>query len=274
MQTVDGGRFCEACQHKVHDLTRMTAPRAYAHALVFGGERLCARMRTDEEGRGVFRAALDGGAARRRATLPIVTVAASLGTGCGAPAADVAAPQACTPTATIVDLAPAAVPTGTARPAIEHPIATTDQDGDGIVDAEDLCLTEAGTADEKGCPGPKKVIVVTSGDVQVLMHPRFAVGRSTIDPADRAILDQVVNVLAHNPQITHVVVEGHADAHERNPDALSLARANAVVAYLVGKGASPSALQPVGAGASKPLAPGPSPAAREQNRRVELRVAP
>ncbi len=51
---------------------------------------------------------------------------------------------------------------------------------------------------------------------------------------------------------------------------ISLARANAVRAYLVSKGVAADRMTTKGYGSSKPIAPNNTPAGRATNRRVEL----
>ena len=71
-----------------------------------------------------------------------------------------------------------------------------------------------------------------------------------------------------------VEISGHTDITgdpEHNMD-LSDRRANAVVAYLIGKGISAERLIPKGFGADKPVAENTSEEGRSQNRRTELTI--
>ena len=85
---------------------------------------------------------------------------------------------------------------------------------------------------------------------------------------------QVVSVLETHPDIALVQVEGHTDSvgSERLNTALSQARAESVVAYLVAHGVASSRLVARGFGPSRPLASNATRTGREANRRVEFRV--
>src|SRR5439155_1534370 len=78
-------------------------------------------------------------------------------------------------------------------------------------------------------------------------------------PDGQQVLDEVIDVLAKNPQIRKVSVEGHTDnagTPEKNL-LLSKRRAAAVVAYMVKNGIAPDRLTSEGYGQSKPLVPKP-----------------
>jgi outer membrane protein OmpA-like peptidoglycan-associated protein len=72
--------------------------------------------------------------------------------------------------------------------------------------------------------------------------------------------------------VERVAIDGHTDdqgvpaANQR----LSLARAEAVKAYLVVAGVPPERLEARGFGQARPLTSNATPAGREQNRRVEF----
>ncbi len=102
----------------------------------------------------------------------------------------------------------------------------------------------------------------------------FGTNNATILPDGQQILDEVVDILAKNPQIKRVSVEGHTD-NRGIPAAnlkLSQDRAAAVVAYLVAQGVAADRLTSTGFGASKPLVPNLTPANRARNRRVEFKI--
>jgi outer membrane protein OmpA-like peptidoglycan-associated protein len=100
----------------------------------------------------------------------------------------------------------------------------------------------------------------------------FDSGRSAIENADqKAVLDSVV-AYAKSSGIKQMTVTGHTDTAEANAQALSLARANAVVAGVKSRGlpASVKIMSVTGAGSSDP-AVAPKPATPEQlNRRVAV----
>src|SRR5262249_23745953 len=101
----------------------------------------------------------------------------------------------------------------------------------------------------------------------------FATGKATLTKASFKVLDEAVKGFHEYPTIK-LEISGHTDdtgKHDANVT-LSQARADAVKAYLVGKGIEESRLHAVGAGRDKPLLPGKSAKARAANRRVEFQL--
>ncbi len=78
-------------------------------------------------------------------------------------------------------------------------------------------------------------------------------------------------MLTEHPDLS-LTIEGHTDnvGDAQANLALSAKRADAVKAYLVGKGVGAERLTTKGLGASKPAAPNTTAEGRQQNRRVEL----
>ena len=70
-----------------------------------------------------------------------------------------------------------------------------------------------------------------------------------LTPGAQTLLNLVALVLKGNPDLAKVRVEVHAEGAAAEA---SQARADAVVAYLVGKGVEPGRLTAVGAGAGSP----------------------
>ena len=138
----------------------------------------------------------------------------------------------------------------------------TDSDGDGIVDRADKCPTVfAKTAD--GCPPP----LVLEG---VNFDNNEAVLRLDAYP----ILDEAVKGLKVWGDVT-VEVAGHTDSvgsDDHNMD-LSQRRAEAVRAYLIGKGIAADRLVAKGYGETQPVADNATAEGRFKNRRVELSPA-
>jgi outer membrane protein OmpA-like peptidoglycan-associated protein len=88
-----------------------------------------------------------------------------------------------------------------------------------------------------------------------------------------ALLDGVAASMKKHPT-AKIRIEGHTDS-TGNPSEnqkLSDARANSVKDYLVQRGVAADRIESAGKGSDEPLAPGDSPAARAENRRVELIV--
>lgn len=151
-----------------------------------------------------------------------------------------------------------------------------DTDGDGIPDHLDKCPLVAGVAAEGGCPPPtaKAKLNVETKKIDILEKVYFDTGKATIQPRSFALLDAVAQVLKDNAQVTRVLVEGHTDdtgPAELNTR-LSGERADAVKAYLVGKGVDGARLDSKGFGPSRSVGDNKTKAGREQNRRVEFTI--
>lgn len=125
-----------------------------------------------------------------------------------------------------------------------------DADGDRIVDAADACPQEAeaynGSDDEDGCPDCANHIILTEAWGPPVI--RFADdGTEAIFPSD---LDFMAAVVVAHTEYARVEVAGSARRGERDPAALSAARAEAVVAALVARGVAPERLTASSHGAS------------------------
>lgn len=109
---------------------------------------------------------------------------------------------------------------------------------------------------------------------QVLAEPiLFAPLSAEIAPESEGILATVADQLNSISEVT-VEVVGHTDnaGDEDENQALSLQRAEAVIARLVELGVDGSRLNARGEGESIPLVPNDTPEGREQNRRIEFRL--
>ena len=141
-----------------------------------------------------------------------------------------------------------------------------DGDGDGVVDALDKCPTVyAQTAD--GCPPAAAPAPKTLTLEGVNFDNNEAVLRLDAYPT----LDRAAAALKEWGAVK-VEVAGHTD--DRSTDEynleLSQRRAEAVRAYLIGKGISADRLTAKGYGESKPIADNETEEGRFKNRRVEL----
>ncbi len=104
----------------------------------------------------------------------------------------------------------------------------------------------------------------------------FESGKSTIRPEYFGILTKVKNAINVFPGCK-VVVEGHTDSHGSDElnQKLSQERASAVKQYLLANmELSPSNIDAVGYGESKPIASNETPEGREKNRRIDLVITP
>lgn len=112
------------------------------------------------------------------------------------------------------------------------------------------------------------VTATVAGDVL------FDYRSSTLSPGAAAALDKVLEMLSTTDGT--VQITGHADARGTGNDTLSLARGEAVRAWLVEHGVDPARIAPVrGAGASEPVVENAvTEADHAANRRVTITVAP
>jgi OmpA-OmpF porin, OOP family len=102
----------------------------------------------------------------------------------------------------------------------------------------------------------------------------FDTGKATIRQIPNALLDNIAAVAQKCPA-AKVEVAGHTDSRgsDVTNQALSQARAEAVVAYLVSKGVAADRLTSKGMGETAPLDPAETPEAFQKNRRIEFNVS-
>ena len=152
-----------------------------------------------------------------------------------------------------------------------------DNDGDGIADAADQCPNDAETAngwqDDDGCPD-QSLARVEKDQIVIMDKVYFEYKSADIKPQSFPVLQAVAGVLKTNPHLARVSIEGHTDDQGRNKDnlALSQARAESVLNFLVREGVASSRVSAVGYGEEQPLVEGKDDEARAANRRVEFRI--
>jgi outer membrane protein OmpA-like peptidoglycan-associated protein len=118
------------------------------------------------------------------------------------------------------------------------------------------------------------VVDVETGRIYLRRKVFFEVDRNELKPESLTVLDQLVETLLGHPEIATMKVEGHTDVtgSDSHNLALSQARAEAVVAYLIRQGVPATRLQAQGMGEARPLQPGDSDAVHATNRRVEFHI--
>jgi outer membrane protein OmpA-like peptidoglycan-associated protein len=155
------------------------------------------------------------------------------------------------------------------------PAPDVDTDKDGIVDAQDACPKEPGQPDpdpkQNGCP---KHIRLEGSSVRVLQQVHFQTASATILPDSFPMLTELSQLLKVNPDIKHMMIEGHTDNHgnaDYNLD-LSKRRAASVRQWLIDHGVEGDRLQSEGYGLTRPVASNDTDEGRAQNRRVEFKI--
>ena len=153
-----------------------------------------------------------------------------------------------------------------------------DNDADRILDPDDACPNDPEVynafEDEDGCPDESEDIIIEDTEIVVLRKIYFETDSAVIQPRSYPIVDIVATTLLGNPQLTLVEIQGHAD--ERGADdyniRLTRDRAAAVLEALVERGVPRSRIRSAGYGERCPVDDAHTPAAWEQNRRVEFKI--
>ncbi len=139
--------------------------------------------------------------------------------------------------------------------------APGDLDGDGVIDANDLCpgTPHAAAVDSRGCWTVKGLL--------------FDNDSSAIDAAGAKGLDEVAQVLRANEDL-RVEIDGYTDSvgEDAYNQSLSQRRANAARSYLISAGIPASQLESKGFGEAQPAADNATAEGRRANRRTEITV--
>lgn len=120
-------------------------------------------------------------------------------------------------------------------------------------------------------------VVRTGNNIDLIMpgNITFGVDQADIRPGFYDTLNDISTVLEKYNQ-TYIVVEGHTDstgADQYNMD-LSIRRAESVGNYLAAQGVDVPRIRALGYGETRPVADNDTEQGRQQNRRVEVRIAP
>ena len=108
-------------------------------------------------------------------------------------------------------------------------------------------------------------------DGHVALYINFDTGKSIIRDESKPVIDQIVQMLKSNPDLS-ISVEGHTDnvGTPASNKTLSEGRAKSVVSAIVAQGVSADRLSQAGFGQDKPIADNNTEEGRAKNRRVEL----
>ncbi len=181
-----------------------------------------------------------------------------------------------------------------------------DADRDGVLNGDDACPLEAAVGTPDGCPivappviapvaqpvlepvietvpAPEPVVEEPTLQVQLDVGQtielrekvHFDTGKASIQTRSHGLLREVAQVLLANPQLRRVLIEGHTDSRGSAVlnRRLSDERARAVRDFLIAEGVEEARLSARGHGPDRPIADNATREGREQNRRVELRIA-
>ena len=116
---------------------------------------------------------------------------------------------------------------------------------------------------------------LASGRIDIKDSVFFETSKAVIRDVSFPLLEEVAEILAAHPEVLSMRVEGHTDSQGSATDnlALSQARAEAVVVFLVDLGIDLERLSAVGHGEEQPLVEEKSAEDRAKNRRVTFSVA-
>jgi outer membrane protein OmpA-like peptidoglycan-associated protein len=155
----------------------------------------------------------------------------------------------------------------------ENGCPVKDRDNDGVPDDRDQCPDKAGTMANNGCPE----VPTEKEQVELNQYAKtilFDTGKSSIKKESEETMEAIKEILMKYPD-AKFTVEGHTDSvgSEKNNQALSDSRANAVRDWLVGHGIDKFRLSATGFGESKPIASNKTKEGRAKNRRVEINLS-
>jgi OOP family OmpA-OmpF porin len=121
-------------------------------------------------------------------------------------------------------------------------------------------------------PAKPERVVVKADRIQINEKILFDYNKATIRPESDSLVEEIRAVIAANPHIKKISIEGHTDGDgsERYNQRLSEARAASVRQSLLKKGIPQEKLVSAGFGKSRPIAPNDSDEGKEKNRRVEF----
>jgi outer membrane protein OmpA-like peptidoglycan-associated protein len=157
-----------------------------------------------------------------------------------------------------------------------------DKDKDGVLDKDDDCPEVAGVPELKGCPKPQdpmaQEVPMKAAEKKIIekafANLEFASGKDIIKPKSYPALNDLAKLLNQHEGDWLLKLTGHTD-NAGTPEGnlvLSEKRAKAVKAYLVKKGVKEPRITAEWFGQEKPIADNATPAGRQKNRRVEMKI--
>lgn len=150
-----------------------------------------------------------------------------------------------------------------------------DTDKDGILDKDDACPTTPGVAEYKGCPPPPPMKAAEQKILErAFASLEFATAKDIIKPKSFPSLNDLAKILKEHEADWTLKLSGHTDneGDAAKNFTLSEKRANAVKRYLVSKGAKADKILTEWFGQTMPIADNATPAGRQKNRRVEMKI--
>lgn len=150
-----------------------------------------------------------------------------------------------------------------------------DTDKDGFIDKEDKCPTTPGVKEYQGCPPPPPIKAAEQKIIErAFKNLEFATGKDIIVAKSLPSLNELAKLLVTHKKDWTLKLSGHTD-NQGNADKnmeLSEKRANAVKRYLVKKGAAADGIITEWFGQTMPIDSNDTPAGRQKNRRVEMKI--
>jgi len=115
------------------------------------------------------------------------------------------------------------------------------------------------------------ILTALNTDGHLALYINFDFGKADIKPETKAVIDQLVGMLAANPELK-VSIEGHTDnvGTPATNKTLSESRARSVMNEIVRNGINAARLSSKGWGQDKPVSDNTSDEGRAKNRRVEI----
>jgi outer membrane protein OmpA-like peptidoglycan-associated protein len=135
-------------------------------------------------------------------------------------------------------------------------------------------FVKAGSTEEVIVSLKKTRTRVTAQRIEIFEMVHFELDKAVILPESFSLLDEVAEQVKTHPQIKLVEVAGHTDDQGSASYNLGLsqARAEAVAAYLTGKGVAPERVRAKGYGETRTIDTNETEEGRAHNRRVEFNI--